>query len=315
MTRALQPRSTVTVSPPSLPHRTLAARGLAAALAVLALAGRPGAAAAEPAPAAPAAPILAGDAPTDFGPRAAAQPADPASFPRLGNGRPDFTGVWFAGIKDLISLMDDKVDVPLTPEYQAVRQKRLKAMADGKPLPDYVSTCQAFGMPRLMSYGVFELVARPEQVWVISEVLHEVRRIYVDGKPHGAFQEKSFNGVSSAHWEGDVLVVTTEKLRAGYLSMTGAPHSDRMRITERIRMVNPDAIENVLTITDPVALLHPWTIVQRYDRKPAGFEISEYNCLENYRDGGGATPPPESDPGAMLPTSAVSDDQEEGTKP
>jgi len=258
--------------------------------------------------------IPSGDAPTDFGPRRAATPRPPSTFPRLADGRPDFTGVWFAGIKDLVSVMDDKLDVPLTPEYQAVRQRRIKAMADGAPLPDYVSTCQAFGMPRLMSYGIFEFVARPQQIWVISEVLHEVRRIYVDGNRHGEFQEKSFNGVSSAHWEGDVLVVETGNLRAGYMSMTGAPHSDRMHVTERIRMVNRDAIENEITITDPVALLHPWTIVQRYERKPGDFEISEYNCLENYRSGGGAVPSPESDPGAMLPRSASSDNQDHGGK-
>jgi hypothetical protein len=169
-------------------------------------------------------------------------------------------------------------------------------------------------MPRLMSYGVFEFAARSEELWVISEVLHEVRRIYVDGKPHGQFQEKSFNGVSTGHWEGDVLVVETTNLRPGYMSMTGAPHSDRMHVTERIRMVNRDAIENELTITDPVALLHPWTIMQRYERKPRDFEITEYNCMENYRSGGGAGISPDNDPAAMLPKSASSDSQDQGSK-
>lgn len=256
--------------------------------------------------------LAAGDLPTDMGPRAPAKPGDPATFPRLANGKPDFTGVWNAGVKGLVSFEDSDVDIPLTPEYLAVHQKRMQATADGNPLPDYVSTCQAFGMPRIMSFYTFELIARPEQVWVITEVLHEVRRIYVDDKAHGEFQQSSFNGVSTAHWEGNELVVETAKLKAGYMSMFGMPHSDRMRITERIRMVNRDALENTMTITDPVALTRPWTVLQRYERRPAGYEIAEYNCLENNLSGGGVTLPAESDPGRMLPKSAFSDDQDPG---
>jgi hypothetical protein len=250
--------------------------------------------------------MVAGDTLGDLGPRKPAKPAPPSTFPRLANKRPDFTGIWFAGVKDLVLLDDSKVDVPLTPEYQAVRQQRVKATSEGHPPPDYVSTCQAFGMPRLMSYGTFEFVARPDRIWVISEVLHEVRRIYLDGKTHGADQEPSFGGVAHGRWDGDTLVVETTKLRAGYMNMTGIPHSDQMRIVERIRMVNKDAIENEMTITDPVALTRPWVVMQRYDRQPAGFDIAEYNCMENYRSGGGATVDPASDPGKMLPPSATS---------
>lgn len=249
---------------------------------------------------------VAGDALGDLGPRKPAPPAPPATFPRLANGHPDFTGIWFAGVKDLVELDDSKVEVPLKPEYEAVRKKRAKAIAEGAPLPDYVSTCQAFGMPRLMSYGTLELVARPERMWVISEVLHEVRRIHIDSALHGELQDSSFNGVSSARWDGDTLVVQTAKLRAGYMDMSGIPHSDQMRIVERMRMVNKNAIENEITITDPVALTRPWVVMQRYDRQPAGFEISEYNCMENYRSGGGMTSDPASDPGKMLPASATS---------
>lgn len=250
-------------------------------------------------------PITVGDDPNDYGPRPPATPGDPATFPRLANGRPDFTGVWWAGIKDLTGMDDNAMVIPLQPEYRAVWDLRKAATAAGDPDPDYVSTCQAFGMPRIMAYGLFEFVARDEQLWVITEVMHEVRRIYLDGQPHGEFQIHSFNGVSTGHWEGDTLVVQTEKLREGYLNMGGIPHSDQMTVTERIRMVNANAIENEMTITDPIALTEPWTMIQRYERRPAGYEIPEYICLENYRSGG-VIGDPASDPGLMLPPSAIS---------
>lgn len=256
--------------------------------------------------------LAAGESADEMGARKPAKPADPSTFPRLANGKPDFTGIWNAGVKGLVNFEDTDLDIPFTPDYMAVHQQRVKAINDGNPPSDYVSTCQAFGMPRVMSFYTIELVVRPEQMWAITEIMHEVRRIYLDGKPHGEFQLKSFNGVSVGHWEGDELVIETTKLKAGYMSMFGMPHSDQMRITERIRMVNRDAIENTMTITDPVALTKPWTVLQRYDRRPADYEISEYNCLENNLSGGGVSVPPESDPGKMLPKSAFSEDQDEG---
>ena len=251
---------------------------------------------------------LAGDDLEDLGPRRPAIPTDPVTFPRLADGHPDFSGVWFAGIKDYVTLDDSHLDIPLAPAFAAVRQKRVALIEAGTPAPDYVSTCQAFGMPRVASYGNFEWVHRPDGLWMLTEVLHEVRRIYLDDKAHGEFQDPSFGGLSIGHWEGDTLVVATDKLKAGYINMTGAPHSDRLTIIERIRMVNPDAIENEITLTDPVALTRPWTVVQRYVRQRPGFDITEYNCLENYRSGNGGqgTAVPAQEPTDMLPPSAFS---------
>lgn len=245
----------------------------------------------------------AGDSMADLGPRKPAKPAPATTFPRGRDGKPDLTGIWFAGIRDFVTLDDRRIDIPLTPDYAAVRARRVKAMDEGKPMPDYVSTCQAFGMPRIMSYGVMEFVHRPEQLWVISEVMHEVRRIYLDGKPHGEWQESTFGGVSTGHWEGDTLVIETRKLRPGFMSMTGIPYSDRMVVIERIRMVNRNALENEMTLTDPVALTRPWKIVQRYERKEPGFEIGEFICNE-YNVSGGT--PADVDPRKDLPPSAIS---------
>lgn len=242
----------------------------------------------------------------EFGPRPPAKPAAPSTFPRNADGHPDFTGVWFAGVKDFVTVDDRELDVPLTPEYQAVRRARVRAMNEGKPLPDYVSTCQAFGMPRIMSYGTFEIVHRPKQLWLISEVMHEVRRVYIDGKRHGEWLEPSFDGLSAGHWEGDTLVIVTSQLRPGFMSMTGLPYSDSLNITERIHMVNRDAIENEMTLKDPVALTRPWKVVQRYVRRAPDYEIGEYICTENNISGGTAA---DVDPRKVLPKSAVSADK------
>lgn len=245
--------------------------------------------------------VNAGDDPTEYGLRAPAQPSSAKALPRTTDGRPDLTGVWFAGIRGFTHMDDTTVAIPLKPDYAKVRKIRSDAIAAGKPLSDFVSTCQAFGMPRVMSYGNFEIVQHRRLLVVITEVLHEVRRIYLDGVVHGAGQLDSFDGVSTGHWDGDTLVVRTNKLRAGYFDLSGAPHSDKLTVVERIRMVNPNAIENEMTLTDPLALDRPWVVVQRYERRPKDYEIGEYICSENLRTGTDG-PSPES----MLPKSAVS---------
>ena len=53
-----------------------------------------------------------------------------------------------------------------------------------------------------------------------------------------------------------------------------------MRITERMRLVNDEILENVVTIADPEFLTRPWTWTWMYKRWP-GYKIEEYVCEDN----------------------------------
>jgi hypothetical protein len=82
------------------------------------------------------------------------------------------------------------------------------------------------------------------------------------------------------HWDGDTLVVDTIGLKpsiAGYRSM---PHSEKMRITERIRIVAPDYLHDQITIDDPVVLEKPVTYTLAYKRMPK-YEMVEFVCDNN----------------------------------
>ena len=48
-----------------------------------------------------------------------------------------------------------------------------------------------------------------------------------------------YYGRSVGHWEGDTLVVDTIGIKTS-VRYQGMPHSDQMRITERMRLVAPD---------------------------------------------------------------------------
>ena len=58
------------------------------------------------------------------------------------------------------------------------------------------------------------------------------------------------------------------------------PHSARMRITERIRLISPNELENQVTIEDPKFLAKPYRFTFGYRRNPQ-YRIMEYICDNN----------------------------------
>lgn len=62
------------------------------------------------------------------------------------------------------------------------------------------------------------------------------------------------------HWEGDTLVIDT----VGFNDRTqvdeeGIVHSTQLHVMERLRKIDDgNAIENIITIEDPVIFTRPW---------------------------------------------------------
>ena len=192
----------------------------------------------------------------------------------------DISGTWIADPPfDWIDPAKD--EIPLTPDYAAKLRAWRQAADAGRPVADSVARCEAFGMPRIMSFGVIEILQTPGRVTLISEILHEVRRIYLDGRKMPPDYDPSYDGYSTGHWSSDTLVVDTEGLQPGTNDQYGIPHSDQLRIAERLRLRAPDKLENRATLTDPLAYTRPWTVVRTYTRAPADLEIMEYICNTN----------------------------------
>jgi hypothetical protein len=212
-------------------------------------------------------------------PQSAEADATPASS-RHEAIRPNFAGVWQADIPfDFVDPSKD--EIPLTPAY-AVKLKAWRAASDsGKPIADSVARCEAFGMPRIMSFGLMELIQTPQRLTLITEIMHEVRRIWLDGRKAPDDFDLSYGGFSSGHWEGGVLVVKTMGLRENTLDQYGIPHSDQLTILERIELQGKDRLRDRITLFDPLAYTKAWTVDRYFNRAPAGTEIEEYICNTN----------------------------------
>jgi len=127
-----------------------------------------------------------------------------------------------------------------------------------------------------------EILETPGQVTIVQEAFTQVRRVYLDAPaiaPDDA--EPRFNGHSTGRWMANTLVVETVGVKTSS-RFRNVPHSARMRITERMRLVNDEILENQVTIDDPEYYSQPFTIQRSWKKSPARHPF-EYDCMENPR--------------------------------
>jgi hypothetical protein len=144
--------------------------------------------------------------------------------------------------------------------------------------------------PGLMeSPRTFQVAILPEETLLVFESA-QVRHIYTDGRAHPPADDlwETPMGDSVGHWERDVLVIdTVARLSSDPVTATGAwlsLLSEQAHFTERFHLVDPDTLENQLTIDDPVALARPWSITLRYKRLRKMSRMVPYDCAENDRN-------------------------------
>jgi hypothetical protein len=176
--------------------------------------------------------------------------------------------------------------------WDARRTAEAEANKKGEPLATPAVECVPYGFPRMMSVALYpiEILPSAKQVTIITEAFSEVRRVYL-GQSQLPIDEvpPSYYGHSVGRWEGDTLVVDTVGLKASIPAYQMMPHSDRMRITERIRLVAADYLHDQITIEDPEALEKPVTYTLAYRRLP-NYKMVEFVCENNreYTDANGA---------------------------
>lgn len=213
-----------------------------------------------------------------------------AAYAQPTSNPPDLSGVWgpYRGGRG----GDPKLAPPpatpmvLKPEYAKSYQDRRAAEAEatrrGEPLASAAVSCVPYGMPTMMSVVSYpvEITQTPKQLTIVTEAFNEVRRVFID-KPQLKIDDvpPGFYGRSVGHWEGAALVVDTVGIKES-VKYQGMPHSDQMRITERMRLVAPDVLHDQITIEDSLTLEKPFTYTLAYRRLP-DYEMVEFVCENN----------------------------------
>jgi len=121
----------------------------------------------------------------------------------------------------------------------------------------------------------YHIVQAPGQVMILTEMIHDVRIIPLDGRPQPDPKIRQWMGVSRGRWEGDTLVVETTNFN-GKNPFRGS--TENLKVTERLRRVSDDTIEYTFTIEDPSMWTRPWS-AESAMKKTVG-PIFEHACHE-----------------------------------
>ena len=102
----------------------------------------------------------------------------------------------------------------------------------------------------------YHIVQSAGHVMILTEMIHDVRVIPLDGRPQPHSNVRQWMGISRGRWEGDTLVVETTNFN-GKNPLRGS--SENIRVTERFTRVADDAILYRFTVEDPSTWTRAWT--------------------------------------------------------
>ena len=148
---------------------------------------------------------------------------------------------------------------------------------------DPIMQCAPPGVPRvyLVRAEPVEFVQTRDKVLMLFEYDHFVRLIFTDGRAHPADPNPSWMGDAIGKWDGDTLVVDTVGFNdKTWLDNDGHPHSEDLRVVERIRRVDHGTLTIDTTIEDPRAYTKPWGGHAIYELK-TGWDLGEMICEDN----------------------------------
>ena len=113
---------------------------------------------------------------------------------------------------------------------------------------------------------------------LLTEMIHQVRVIPLDGRPHIDSKIRLWNGDSLGHWEGDTLVVETTNF-SDKTSFRGS--GANLHVVERFTRTGPERVAWEFTVEDATTWRQPWTAGIPFRRVEG--PLYEYACHEgNY---------------------------------
>jgi hypothetical protein len=133
-----------------------------------------------------------------------------------------------------------------------------------------------------------QILQTPDLVTIRHEMMHDVRTIYLDGRPHPGPGVQWLAGHSVGRWEGQTLVVDTTNFTEA-TNFRGSPQNtrqdifatERMHVIERFTRTGENTIHYAFTVEDPDTWIAPWSGEMEIHRQDG--PIYEYACHEgNY---------------------------------
>jgi len=221
-----------------------------------------------------------------------------APAPRLASGKPDLSGIWIsdntppgeATPSDVHTLPSSRLMTnmgALMPEglpYQEwlkpVVQRHTENLAIEDPhircLPD--NFLRAYGLPHMLKF-----VHKDGLLVVLNEMNAGYRQVFTDARALPDAPSPSWQGYSSATWDGDTLVIDTIGIRDNtWIDWNGSMLTEQAKVREEIRRPDYGHLQIHVTVDDPGAYTKPWS-VDMTQRIVVDGELIDEVCLENER--------------------------------
>ena len=211
----------------------------------------------------------------------AAQSAEP---PRL-------DGVWKIA-RPTTELTPISGSLPFSAEgrKQYANNRKLRAQRKYVDYDITRSSCSTPGVPRLMLTPLrFRIWNQLGVVTIDYEWNRAIRQIDLRGGKPQPLVVPDMAGTSVGHWEGDTLVAVTSDFTGRALWDDLMPQSIGAKVTERLRLVDSNTLEDRITAEDPDYFTRPWETVVTYKRQPDAL-FPEDVCLDRIRAGQPALP-------------------------
>jgi hypothetical protein len=225
-----------------------------------------------------------------------------APAPRTAEGKPDFSGIWLTN-NSRCRPQDPEVllcgpELPMGREginmgaslpgglpYQPWLAKLVKERTanNGKDdphvrcLPD--TFLRDYSLPHLLKF-----VQVPGLLVMLDELNAAYRQVFLDDRPLPDDPTPSWQGYSSAKWEGDTLVVNSLGFRDDlWIDTSGSMITSAARVQERLRRLDYGHLDIVVRVDDPRAYTAPWTVTL-HQRLAINTELVDEICLEDEFD-------------------------------
>ena len=208
-----------------------------------------------------------------------------AGFKSIDGNTGDYSSVWtvereWDNRTSLITNPPDGRLPAMTPEGQKRREANAAAAkrpAEGPEDRSLAERCITYGSPQLTAgyQSYYQILQTPTSVAFMTEMIHDVRMIPLNGGPHLPSNVHQWLGDSRGHWEGDTLVVDTTNYKPR--SFMGVS-SEKLHVTERFTRTGPESLKYEITIDDPGTWTKPFSLMIPWKHSPK--PIYEYACHE-----------------------------------
>lgn len=223
-----------------------------------------------------------------------------APTPRTTEGRPDFSGMWFSNVPATEYCSTENC---IMEERMASEQINLgRNLPDGLPYTDWSrevmverradggrddphTYCMPPNYPRAWTLPQYQkIVQTPDLMVILHEFNAAYRQVFMDGRELEDDPNPTWNGHSTAHWDGDTLVIETNGIRDDmWLDIQGSPVTESALVTEKLTRPSFGYLQIELTVDDPKAYTKPWTVTLEHLIQVDTAMLEEI-CLDYERD-------------------------------